>query len=115
MVSLVSSDSALTIGHVFDSASALTSEFIASLGAGDTWLDSVSLRSNTELCVIAEVIKGQSTSVFHEDWMGLLSAAEIPPDFYEVVQAVRKNDSMHEKFWRYMNLFVFVISNTDDN
>ena len=40
MVSLFSSDSALTIGHVFDSASALTSEFIASLGAGDTWLDS---------------------------------------------------------------------------
>ena len=75
----------------------------------------ISLRSNTELCVIAEVIKGQSTSVFHEDWMGLLSAAEIPPDFYEVVQAVRKKDSMHEKFWRYMNLFVFVISNTDDN
>ena len=37
---MFSSDSALTIGHVFDSASALTSEFIASLGAGDTWLDS---------------------------------------------------------------------------
>ena len=40
MNSLFSSDSALTIGDVFEAVPALTSEFIASLGAGDTWLDS---------------------------------------------------------------------------
>ena len=40
MNSLFSSDSALTVGNVFEALPALTSEYIASLGASDVWLDS---------------------------------------------------------------------------
>lgn len=70
----------------------------------------ISVRTNTELCYIAEVLKGQYNSICREDWTGLLSAAEIPVDFFEVVQEVRKKASMHEKFWRYMHVYVQVIS-----
>ena len=69
-------------------------------------------RTAVELTFLAELLNANSTKVTHRDWSGLvrlIQEEDLPIDFAAVVQAVRARDEMHDKFWRYLELFCEVI------
>ena len=72
----------------------------------------VSDRTALELTCLAEALKANSSKVVHRDWRGLVGAIErerLPMDLGLIVHAVRSREYMHDKFWRYMELFIAVI------
>lgn len=49
-------------------------------------------------------------------WSGLvrmMQEEDLPVEFVAVVQAVRARGEMHDKFWRYLELFRDVIQNSN--
>lgn len=74
-------------------------------------------RTAVEVTVLAEALNAHSTKVTHRDWSGLvrlIEAENLPIDFTVVVQAVRVREQMHDKFWRYLELFCEVVQNSGD-
>ena len=48
------------------------------------------------------------------DWHALMcKSSQLPTWFQETLNDLRKTDAMHDKFWRYMDLFCDVISNEE--
>ena len=73
-------------------------------------------RSAVEVTFLAEVLNANSSVVSHRDWKGLvrlLEAEDIPLDLTAVVQAVRGREDLHDKFWRYLELFRDVVQNSN--
>jgi|TARA_X000000368_G_scaffold418069_1_gene416404 hypothetical protein len=65
-------------------------------------------RSVVEVTFLATVLDANSDKVAHRDWSGLvrmMQAEDLPVDFVTVVQAVRSRPELHDKFWRYLELF----------
>ena len=71
----------------------------------------VAERSDTEIAYLVGILESNSTMIAHRDWSGLARTTELPPELLEVFQSIRKREDMHDKFWRYLELFVEVISN----
>ena len=74
-------------------------------------------RTAVEVTVLAEAINAHSAKVTHRDWSGLVRLIEtedLPVDVTAVVQAVRVREQMHDKFWRYLELFREVVQNSGD-
>jgi|MDSW01.1.fsa_nt_gb hypothetical protein len=69
-------------------------------------------RSELEAVALAGALLSNADEVAHRDWGGLASALAAregaPPWLGEVLSAVRSRQEMHEKFWRYLDLFVEV-------
>ena len=72
----------------------------------------VAERTETEIAYVVGILYANSTMITHKDWSGLARLAELPTSLLEVLDSVRKREDMHDKFWRYMELFVAVISNS---
>ena len=51
-------------------------------------------------------------AIEQRDWQGL---ANVPPAFESVVAEVRARPDLHDKFWRYLSLFIETISECDSN
>ena len=68
-------------------------------------------RSETEIAYFVGILHSNSMMIAHKDWSGFSRVSEIPQEWIEVVDLIRKNEGMHDKFWRYLELFVAVISN----
>ena len=69
-----------------------------------------------EATMLAEVLHTHSTKITHRDWSGLiraLSEEKLRIDLASVVHAVRAREKMHDKFWRYLELFRAVIQNSN--
>ena len=67
--------------------------------------------TDTEIAYIVGVLESNSTKIAHRDWSGLAKVSNLPDELLELFQMIRKREDMHDKFWRYMELFVEVISN----
>ena len=73
----------------------------------------VNRRSEVEITFFADILNSNSAKVVHRDWTGLVGIlstdATIPKEvadvFIQILQMVRQTPSMHDKFWRYMELF----------
>jgi len=68
-------------------------------------------RSALEATVLSGALEANKYRVIHRDWNGLvqlLAEHGAPSELQEVVVAVRGKPDMHDKFWRYMELFVQV-------
>ena len=69
-------------------------------------------RSETDACVFAGAIRANSDKVTHRNWSGLMHVMRdtnhIPADVQQVIALIYQKEAMHEKFWRYMDLFVEV-------
>ena len=82
----------------------------------------VNRRSEVEITFFADILSTNSVKVIHRDWMGLVgileSDATIPRDvadsFITILQLVRQKEEMHDKFWRYMELFRDVVERGRD-
>lgn len=66
-------------------------------------------RTQLEATVFANTLHENSHQVTAKNWEALEDlAAKSSPEILEVVALIRKREEMHEKFWRYMDLFVDV-------
>ena len=73
----------------------------------------VNRRSEVEITFFADILNSNSAKVVHRDWTGLVGIlstdATIPKEvadvFIQILQLVRQRQPMHDKFWRYMELF----------
>lgn len=68
-------------------------------------------RSELEITLIASQLQSNKSLAIHRDWVRLgqsLSSDKLPSWLLEVVMLVRSKDSMHDKFWRYIDLFIEV-------
>ena len=73
-------------------------------------------RRAVEVTILAEVLNANSTLVTHRDWSGLvrrLTEEDLPVDFAAVLHAVRAREELHDKFWRYMELFREVVQSSE--
>lgn len=69
-------------------------------------------RSDTEIAYVVGILRSNSNMITHRDWSGLSRTADLPKELLDTFQAIRKREDMHDKFWRYLDLFVQVISNS---
>ena len=68
-------------------------------------------RSVLEITVLSAALETNADLVTHRNWSGLvqlMSASNAPSELQEVVVVVQRRPEMHDKFWRYMELFMAV-------
>ena len=71
----------------------------------------VARRTETELAMIANLLSTNSTIIIHTDWSGLSRLGDIPEELQTCFHCIRQRQDMHDKFWKYLQLFRDVISN----
>lgn len=75
-------------------------------------------RSEFEVTLIAQTAGAEhATIITHRDWCGLnqlLNGDDVPAHiskvFVELLHVVKQREHMHDKFWRYMELFRQVVN-----
>ena len=68
-------------------------------------------RSELECCVLAGALQASQDEVTHRNWSGLVRLMEqehLPRELQEVIAVIQKRPPMHDKFWRYLKLFIEV-------
>lgn len=68
-------------------------------------------RSALEVTMLSGALAANKERVIHRDWNGLvqlLAEHGAPPELQEVVILVKRRPEMHDKFWRYLDMFVEV-------
>ena len=68
-------------------------------------------RSELEVCMLAGALQANKDVTIHRDWVGmarLMREHSFPAEVQGVITAIRARDGMHDKFWRYVDLFVEV-------
>ena len=68
-------------------------------------------RSALEVTVLSGALEANKAQITHRNWSALvrlLAENKTPPELQEVVVAVQRRPPMHDKFWRYIELFVQV-------
>jgi hypothetical protein len=68
-------------------------------------------RSAVEATLFASQLAANKAKVTHRDWSGLvqvMAQETLPIELQEVIVAIQHRPPMHDKFWRYMGLFIEV-------
>lgn len=71
----------------------------------------VARRTETEIACVAGILSTNSALVEARDWDGLVALGDCPRELRGLFLQVRERKDLHDKFWRYLELFVCVISN----
>ena len=69
-------------------------------------------RSVLEVTMVCGLIEANEDLTTLRNWSGLvllMAANNVPTELQEVVALVRQKEAMHDKFWRYMRLFIDVV------
>jgi hypothetical protein len=68
----------------------------------------VAARTYVELTLFAEVLNANHSLIVHRDWAGIvrqMKLESVPDVFITALQTVRSHEHMHDKFWRYLEMF----------
>ena len=60
--------------------------------------------------LFATTLQEHSKSVFERDWDGIDAIPSLPAFARQMLSSVRSREEMHDKFWRYLELFVELVS-----
>ena len=69
-------------------------------------------RSALEVTALCSTLEANADLATHRNWSGLvqlMKANNAPIELQEVIVAVHQRPAMHDKFWRYIDLFVTVV------
>ena len=69
-------------------------------------------RSALEVTALCGALEANADLATHRNWSGLvqlLEANSASMELQEVIVAVQQRPTMHDKFWRYIDLFVTVV------
>ena len=77
----------------------------------------VTRRSEVEITFFADILNANSAKVANRDWAGLVGILHgditiprnVADSFIRILQLVCCRPDMHDKFWRYMELFQEVV------
>ena len=95
------------------------------IGKENLSIDLYEMTSNvTELQVtyLAELLYSKRDVIVHRSWQGLVAITQDLPatrsgpgsDYLDsLIQSVRSNPHLHDKFWRYMELFASVVNSNE--
>jgi hypothetical protein len=73
-------------------------------------LADMNARSEVEIVLLASKLHSNKSVVDQHNWAGLGALAESAmPVVASIVAMIRQRAHMHDKFWRYMQLFVEVV------
>ena len=67
-------------------------------------------RSEVELVYALRALQDHATDVHKRDWDGLVDSATVPGEFKTLIVAIRDKPVMHDKFWRYLDMFSEVLA-----
>jgi hypothetical protein len=71
--------------------------------------------SSIEVTYFAQTLHENKVSIVHRDWLKLIQLLidepRVPSSLMDIAQIVRSRVDMHDKFWRYLSLFVEVVDN----
>lgn len=73
----------------------------------------VAERTETEIAYVVGLLSTNSNLITQRNWSGLAGLADLPAELQTVFSLIHQREEMHDKFWRYLELFVVVISNAD--
>jgi len=68
-------------------------------------------RSVLEITVLCGALGANNSVAIHRNWSGLVQLMAVhkaPSELQEVVVAIQKRPELHDKFWRYIELFMEV-------
>ena len=65
-------------------------------------------RSALECTLLCGVIQANKDLATHRNWSGLVQLFDERKELQEVVVAIQRRPHMHDKFWRYIALFIEV-------
>ena len=71
----------------------------------------IEARSVLEVAVFASAMAANKDVATHPNWAGLVrlvQAYKAPQEISEVIVAVQREPRLHEKFWKYINMFIDV-------
>lgn len=68
-----------------------------------------SLLTETKAVYVASLLTKQIT--VHRDWQGLFTLQEMPSEMQRIFMKIKSREDLHDKFWRYLDLFVTLFSN----
>lgn len=71
-------------------------------------------RTETELAYVVGILSTNSSVIDQRNWDGLAAMSDCPKELISLFALVREREQMHDKFWRYLEMFVQVISNAKD-
>ena len=78
-------------------------------------------RSELEVVLLAEKLASMSAQIANQDWYALvkmLEKEEVPTQwahaFACLLHAVKAREDLHDKFWRYMQLFRDVVNKSNE-
>ena len=69
-------------------------------------------RSALQVTAFAAILEANADLATHRNWSGLVQLMEVnnaPFELQEVIVAVQQRPAMHDKFWRYIDLFVTIV------
>ncbi|KAL3919537.1 MAG: hypothetical protein SGPRY_005593 [Prymnesium sp.] len=67
-------------------------------------------RSEVEIVYVLRTLKDHTADVHKRDWEGLANSATVPDEFKTLIVAIRDKPVMHDKFWRYLDMFSEVLA-----
>ena len=72
-------------------------------------------RTELEVTYLAQLLRDNHTHITHKNWKGVADSFDefTGPNkdaFLVLLQAVRQRDDMHDKFWRYLELFRDIVN-----
>ena len=73
-------------------------------------VDFVAKKTDSELVYLAGLLKTKEDGIEKESFASISGDPNVPDQIKIVVKRVEAVDHMHSKFWRYIRLFVHVIS-----
>jgi len=66
-------------------------------------------RSELEVTVLCGALQSNTAVLIHRDWYGLnkllAGTTGVPCELVDVLVLVQKREDLHDKFWRYLELF----------
>jgi hypothetical protein len=63
--------------------------------------------------LMGEILLQHKSIVYHRDWYRLHQLTELPAELRSLAEVLKPQSELHDKFWRYLELFVESVSSSD--
>lgn len=83
------------------------------IGSSVDYVSIIDARSELELTTLCAMLHTKKEIETHRNWSALVALANGEPalaHFVSLIDDVRRREHMHEKFWKYVKLFIDVMS-----
>ena len=69
-----------------------------------------SILTPTNATIVAEILLRHKSTIYQRDWDNLSRIPQLPVEIVELGVLIKPQPKLHDKFWRYLELFVESVS-----